>query len=163
MVASLRTDCEQTYCLDKLCRLDAARTSFDARVAGQAFIYRFRLHKRLNVSLFDHRDELMRMILHLVIRGAGARAFSASHTLADVNAAHYKYLFFEIHLHASLIPSAVAKSSVKYFTSLSPFALSRLYKQSGHAVMIISAPKPSADATIFSLFFTVADLSSSAT
>ena len=58
---------EQAHRLDKLCRLNAAGASVHAGKAREAFIYRFRLHQRFDITRFDHVDKLMRVIFHFAV------------------------------------------------------------------------------------------------
>ena len=52
-----------------------------ASKARQAAINGFRLHKLLDLSLFYHINELMRMIFHFVVSRARCAAFATPHAL----------------------------------------------------------------------------------
>ena len=59
-----------------------------ASKAGETLVKRFRTEKRLDISGFHHSHELMRMIFHFIVGGAGGGAFSALHALARIDTAH---------------------------------------------------------------------------
>ena len=119
--ALLAFDCI-AHGLDELCGLDVSGTALDAGKAAQAGVDALRGHQLVDAAVFDHRDELVRMVFHLVIGRTRAGAFAAAHTLARVDAGDALNFVHQIFLHSasSPTPSASAKSSVKYRTGSVP-------------------------------------------
>jgi hypothetical protein len=127
MILTFLPDNRKTYSLHDLGRLYSSWASFDTGEAGKTFVKRIGLHKRFDISGFNHIYELVGMKFHLIIGGAGARTFAAAHTFAHVNAADAKDFFSFIHVFSflsqdmeisvnadhSFTPSASASSSVK--------------------------------------------------
>ena len=87
MILILLTDNCQTDSLNQLAGSDLSRTSLHACHAGQAKIQGLGRQKRLEISVFNHADELMRMILHLIICRTGSGTFAALHALARIDTA----------------------------------------------------------------------------
>ena len=61
-------------------------------------------HQGLNLAVFHHINELMRVKFHFVIGGAGSAAFSALHTFTGIDTADAKNGLLQIFLfHPSLL------------------------------------------------------------
>ena len=80
MIFALPSDAGEPYGFYELRGFDLTRATLDAGKAGKAPVYRGVSHQLVDLAALDHIYELMGMIVHLVVCGAGRGAFAATHT-----------------------------------------------------------------------------------
>ena len=88
VILTLFADHGESESFNELSGLNVTGTTVHTREAGQAFVYRLGVHQRFDISCFYHIYELMGVILHFIVGGAGGRAFSATHTFEGIHTTH---------------------------------------------------------------------------
>ena len=104
VVCILTADDRDSDGFDKLCRLDASRTSLRAGEARHALVDSAAVHELVELSAQYHLCELMGMNFHLVKGGAASGALSAYHAELGLRTAFAAYLFDFLRLPRTIFP-----------------------------------------------------------